>query len=410
MRVTLSDIRTAAAKLDGIVAHTPTVRSQTLSAILGAEVYLKLENLQYTASFKERGAYIRLAGLSTAERRRGVIAMSAGNHAQGVAYNARRLGIPATIVMPATTPMTKVENTRVHGAEVVLAGDTLAEAMATARTLEAQRDLVFVHPFDDADIIAGQGTVALEMLVDVPDLDVLVVPVGGGGLISGMGIAAKALKSDIEVVGVESEMYPSLYQGLRGGSCHGSGVSIAEGIAVKEPGALTLELARAVVDAVLLVSETAIERAIQMLIEIEKTVVEGAGAAALAALLTHRERFSGRKVGLVASGGNIDSRLLAQVLMRGMAREGRLARLRIELPDLPGNLAKVTALLGAAEANILEVAHQRFFYDIPAKQTDVDIVIETRGPDHVRDVLDRLSAAGFAARQLSNTSREGAAG
>ena len=403
--VTLEDIRAAAASLSGIVNRTPLIESKTLSQILGAGIWLKLENLQYTASFKERGAYIRLASLTETERQRGVIAMSAGNHAQGVAYQAKRLGIPATIVMPSNTPVTKVENTRLLGADVILSGETLEEARKAAEARQRSHNLIFVHPFDDAGIIAGQGTVGLEMLEDQPGLEVLVVPVGGGGLIAGIATAAKALHPDIEVIGVETELYPCLYQGLRNLPYSGRGISIAEGIAVRQPGDLTLAIARDKVDDVVLVSEQSIEQAVTMMIEIEKMVVEGAGAAGLAAVLQHNDRFQGRRIGVVACGGNIDSRLLSQILMRALVRQGRMVRLRLEIPDQPGQLAKVTTLLGQLDANIIEVHHQRFFYDIPAKATEVDMVLEVRNTGHARQLVSTLTSHGYGARLLDNSSK-----
>ncbi|WP_114087470.1 threonine ammonia-lyase [Thalassospira profundimaris] len=404
MTVSYHDIVRASRLLEGIVARTPLVKSQTLSKICQADVYLKLENLQYTASFKERGAYVKLASLTPEERACGVIAVSAGNHAQGVAYNAKRLGIPATIVMPENTPYTKVRHTRSHGAEVVLKGAVLADSMQAAQEIQQERGLTFVHPFDDEHIIAGQGTVGLEILNDGADFDTVIVPVGGGGLASGIATAIKARRPDIDVIGVETRLYPSMYEGIHDKEFSGGGVTIAEGIAVKQPGGKTLEICRELLDDVLLVEESAIERAIQMLIEIEKTVVEGAGAAPLAALLDHPERFSGKKVCLIISGGNIDSRLLAQVLMRGMAREGRLVRIRIEIPDVPGALARISTLIGNAEANIIEVYHQRYFYDIPAKQTDVDMVLEVRDTTHALQVVDYLKENGYGGRLLGNTS------
>ncbi|MFH1803478.1 MAG: threonine ammonia-lyase [Pseudomonadota bacterium] len=404
MTVSYHDIVRAARLLEGIVSKTPLVKSQTLSNICEAEVYLKLENLQYTASFKERGAYIKLTSLSPEERAKGVIAVSAGNHAQGVAYNAKRLGIPATIVMPENTPFTKIKHTRSHGAEVVLKGSVLAESMAAAHEIREERGLTFVHPFDDPDIIAGQGTVGLEILNEGIDFDTIIVPIGGGGLAAGIATAVKSRRPDIDVIGVETRMYPSMHEGINGLPFSGSGVTIAEGIAVKQPGGLTLEICKKYLDDVLLVEESAIERAIQMLIEIEKTVVEGAGAAPLAALLDHPDRFRGRKVCIIVSGGNIDSRLLAQVLMRGMAREGRLVRIRIEIPDVPGALARISTLIGQSEANIIEVYHQRYFYDIPAKQTDVDMVLEVRDTSHAAQVVEFLRENGYGGRLLGNTS------
>ena len=397
LAITLADIEHAASVIAGAVLDTDFDHSRTLSALLGAQVWLKFENLQFTASFKERGALNKLAALSATERRAGVIAMSAGNHAQGVAYHARRLGIAATIVMPEGTPTVKVENTRAHGAEVVVTGATLEDAAAFARARARDKGLVFIHPYDDPLIMAGQGTIALEMLRVVPHLDTLVVPIGGGGLIGGMAVAAKALKPTIEVVGVEAELYPSMLNRLDGGSRPCRGDTLAEGIAVKAPGALTEPVVRALVSQILLVSEVELENAVTLLIEIEKTVVEGAGAAGLAAMIQHPERFKGRNVGLVLCGGNIDTRLLAGVLTRELAREGRLSELEVDLADRPGQLARLTAVLAEAGANIIEVVHQRVFTDTPAKSAAARLVIETRDRAHLQATIAQIAAAGFAA-------------
>jgi threonine dehydratase len=378
--------------------RTPCLLSRTLSEIVGAEVWLKFENLQFTASFKERGALNKLLSLSPEERKRGVIAMSAGNHAQGVAYNAKRLGIPATIVMPRYTPVVKVQQTEGHGAHVVLHGDKLEEAAEHAKALAASRGFVFVHPYDDPLVMAGQGTVALEMLEDAPGLDTLVVPIGGGGLISGMAVAAKGVDPAIEIVGVQAELYPSMHAKLKGETAVCDGDSLAEGIAVKYPGDLTFEVVKALVDEVLLVGERDLEHALSMLLNIEKTVVEGAGAAGLAALLAHRGRFRGRKVGLVLCGGNIDTRLLANVLLRDLARGGRLARLRIRLKDRPGQLFGVARIFDRAQVNILEVYHQRVFTNLPAKGLITDIECETRDRDHLDRLVEALRAAGYEVR------------
>ena len=394
--VTLADVEAAARVLAGQIAATSCDFARTLSDIAGARIWLKFENLQFTAAFKERGALNRLAALDQGERARGVIAMSAGNHAQGVAYHARRLGIPATIVMPVGTPLVKVDNTRRHGATVIVTGETLEDAGDFARARAAAEQLVFIHPYDDARVIAGQGTIALEMLAAVPEIDTLVVPIGGGGLISGMAVAAKALRPDIRIVGVQSALYPSMFNAIRSEQRPMRGDTLAEGIAVKAPGRLTTELVRALVDDILLVSEEALERAVSLLITIEKTVVEGAGAAGLAAVLAHPETFRGRTVGLVLCGGNIDTRLLASVLTRELAREGRLSQLSIDLVDRPGQLAKVASLLGEAGANIVEVYHQRVFSDLPAKATLLEVVIETRDRAHRDETVARLRAAGLA--------------
>jgi threonine dehydratase len=393
--VALEDIERAAKVLDGNVFKTNFSKSRTLSALLGAEIWLKFENLQFTASFKERGALNRLTALSAEERRRGVIAMSAGNHAQGVAYHAGRLAIPATIVMPAATPAVKVENTRQLGAEVILHGVTFEEAAAYAVSHGRQHGLTFIHPFDDRLVIAGQGTIALEVLADVPDLDMLVIPIGGGGIISGMSVAAKALKPAINIVGVEARLYPSAYNRLKNAQLAIGGDTLAEGIAVKEPGQLTEPIMRRFVDDVVLVSEAELERAVCQLVTIEKTVVEGAGAAGLAAIIADQHRFLDRKVGLVLTGGNIDTRLLASVLTRQLAREGRLSRLSVDVPDRPGELARVAAAIGGAGANIVEVYHQRVFTGLPARGTELNLVIETRDRAHLEATVAGLEAAGF---------------
>jgi threonine dehydratase len=399
--VTLQDIEAAAAAIRGNVENTPCLHSRTLSAITGAEVYLKFENHQFTASFKERGALNKLLSLSPAERAAGVIAASAGNHAQGVAYHAKRLGIPAVIVMPRFTPVVKVQQTRDHGAEAILHGENFDEAKAQAYAIAAQRKLTFVHPYDDEKVIAGQGTIALEMLAQHPRLDALVVPIGGGGMISGMAIAAKALKPDVAVIGVQTERYPSMYAAVNKIPPEFGSNTIADGIAVKEPGRLTLELVQRFVDDIVLVDEGSIERAIVMLLEIEKTVAEGAGAVGLAALIKYRERFLGKRVGLVLCGGNIDPLMLSDIIVRGMVRSGRLARLRVELRDLPGSLARITALLGEANANIEEVHHQRAFTNLPLQSAEVEFVLETRGAEHIEQIIAALAAAGFKA-QLHN--------
>jgi threonine dehydratase len=396
--VSAGDIRAAADTIRGAVLETPCSYSRTLSNICGCDVWLKFENLQFTSSFKERGALNRLTALTAEERQRGVIAMSAGNHAQGVAYHAKRLGIPATIVMPVGTPMVKVQNTRHHGAEVVVTGATLEEAAAFARDHGEAKGMIFVHPYDDPLVIAGQGTVGLEMLNSVPDLDTLVVPIGGGGLISGMAIAAKSIKPSLRILGVEAWLYPSMYNAIHDGNLPARGDTLAEGIAVKTPGRITTEIIRRLVDDIALVNESELERAVATLISIEKTVVEGAGAAGLAALISDPSRFAGHKVGLVLSGGNIDTRLIASVLTRELAREGRLTQLSLDIPDRPGQLAAVAALLAEAGANIIEVSHQRTFSDLPAKATLLQLVIETRDSAHLDEVMARLAASGLSAR------------
>ena len=396
--LSLQDVQAAAQRLQGQVLDTPCVESRTLSQIAGCQIHLKFENLQYTASFKERGACNKLSQLTPAERARGVVAMSAGNHAQGVAYHAQRLGLRATIVMPRFTPGVKVERTRGFGAEVVLHGDTLDEARAHARALAETQGLVFVHPYDDEAIMAGQGTIALEMLRAQPDLDVLVIAVGGGGLIGGMATVAKALKPGIEVIGVQVERFAAMFDAIKG-THHPQGAStIAEGIAVGTPGQLTQAVVRERVDDLVLVDEGDIEQAIVMLLEIEKTLVEGAGAAGLAAVLKHPERFAGRKVGLVLCGGNIDPMLLASIIERGMVRAGRLARILVNARDVPGNLARITALVAEAGANIDEVHHQRAFTLLAAQNVEIELVLQTRGREHVQQVIECLRGAGFAAR------------
>jgi threonine dehydratase len=395
--ISLEGIRAAAARIQGAVERTPFLPSRTLSRVTGCQLYLKFENLQFTASFKERGALNKLLSLGEAERKRGVIAMSAGNHAQAVAYHAARLGIPAVIVMPKGSPNTKIKNTQVHGARVVLEGESLAEAGAHARDLAKRDDLVFVHPYEDPLIIAGQGTVGLEMLESVPDLDVLVVPVGGGGLIAGIATAARALKPSIRVVGVESKTYPSMHQRLAGEPIKVGGDTIAEGIAVKDVGDIAFGIIRKEVEEVVVVAEETIERAIVALIEIEKTVAEGAGAAGLAALLDHPRRFAGKKVGLPISGGNIDSRVLASVLMRGLVRDQRLVRLRVTMPDVSGSLAKVAQIIADAGGNIVEVVHQRIFGTASVKSPEVEFLVETRDGEHTEALGRALEEKGVRA-------------
>ncbi|WP_424625417.1 threonine ammonia-lyase [Achromobacter marplatensis] len=399
--IDIASIQTARENLRGQVLKTPFTLSRTLSDIFGAEIWLKFENLQFTASFKERGALNRMLTLSDEERAKGVIAVSAGNHAQGVAYHAQRMGVPAVIVMPRFTPTVKVANTRRFGAEVVLAGDTFDDAKAHGYELAQARGLIMIHPYDDEAVISGQGTVALEMLEDQPQLDTLVIAIGGGGLISGIATAAKALKPGIEIVGVQTERFPSMYAAVKGVSMPQGQYTIAEGIAVKSPGALTQPIVSQLVDQIELVSESDIEHAIVVLLEIEKTVVEGAGAAGLAALLRAQEagndRFKGKRIGLVLTGGNIDPLMLGELIERGMVRAGRLARIRVDLRDLPGALAHATKLIADAQANITEVHHQRAFTSLPVRNVEVDFVLQTRGPDHILEVIDILNAAGFAA-------------
>jgi threonine dehydratase len=397
--VTLQDVQDAAARIAGAVVHTPCLRSETLSRIAKADIWVKFENLQFTASFKERGALNTLLQLTPDERKRGVIAMSAGNHAQGVAYHAGRLGIPATIVMPSFTPNTKVSHTRGHGARVILTGNTLAEAATEARRLAEAEKLVFVHPYDDPRIIAGQGTIALEMLQDAPALDTLVIPVGGGGMIAGCAVAARGLKPELRVIGVESSNYSAMRQLLAGELVTAGGDTIAEGIAVRDIGQMPLAIARALLDRVVSVDEIAIERAIALFLEVEKTVAEGAGAAGLAALLEHPQHFTGRKVGLVLCGGNIDTRLLASVLLRGLVRDGRIVRLRLMIGDAPGQLARVATVIGKSGGNIVEVQHQRLF-GVVAKATELDVTVETRDRNHFKELVSALNTEGFTVRVL----------
>jgi len=393
--VSIDDVRAAHARIRDAIVRTPTLISRTLSELTGATVYLKFENLQFTAAYKERGALNTLLQLPAGTA--GVIAASAGNHAQGLAYHANRLGIPVTIVMPTNTPTVKVTQTEGHGATVVLEGDTFDAAYAHARLLEKQRGLTFIHPFDDIRVIAGQGTVAIEMLEDVPEIDTFITPIGGGGLISGMATVARAWDRPIEVIGVEAELFPSMYNRINGTSMPCAGDTLAEGIAVKEPGTITADMVRVLVDDIVLVSERRLEEAVSLLLQIEKTVVEGAGAAGLAALLAYPERFKGKTVGVALCGGNIDTRLLANVLLRDLARSGRLARLRIRLQDQPGALFNVARIFDQERVNIIEVYHQRVFTTLPAKGLITDIECETRDRAHLDRLMSALRKAGYEA-------------
>lgn len=393
--VGIDDVRAASASLDGHIVRTPCTASPALSALAGTEVVLKLENQQFTGSFKDRGALVKLAALNLSQRRKGVIAMSAGNHAQSVAYHAQRLGIPATIVMPRFTPTVKVQRTRAFGAEVILHGEGLEQARVHTDTLIAERGSVLIHPYDDPAVIAGQGTIALEMLAACSDLDVLVVPVGGGGLISGIAVAAKSLRPQIEVIGVEAARFPAMRQALAGAPIDCGNSTIAEGIAVKEPGRRTLALVRQYVDDIALVDEDSIEAAVLLLLDVEKTVVEGAGAVGLAALLQAKSRFAGKKVGLVISGGNIDLMVLSSIIQRGLVRRGRLVRLEVNMPDRPGSLARASAIIAEANANVVEVQHQRAFSVHSIKQVLCEFVIETLGRDHLREIVAALEREGF---------------
>ena len=395
--ISIEDVERAAVRLHGQLLDTPCIESRTLSNITGAQVFLKFENLQYTASFKERGACNKLAQLTADEQKRGVIAMSAGNHAQGVAYHAQRLGIRAIIVMPRFTPGVKIERTRGFGAEVVLHGDTLEQSRTHALSLAQSQGLVFVHPYDDEAIVAGQGTVGLEMMRAVPSLETLVIAVGGGGLIAGIATAAKAMNPNIDIVGVQTSRFPAMVNAIKGTQHPQGSSTIADGIAVGTPGQIPMEIIKALVSDMLLVDEGDIEQAMVMLLEIEKTLVEGAGAAGLAALLKYPERFAGKKVGLVLCGGNIDPLLLASIIERGMVRAGRLARIIVSVRDVPGALAKVTATVAEAGANIDEVHHQRAFTLLSAQNVDIELVIQTRGKEHIQQVLAALGAAGFDA-------------
>ena len=398
--ISLVEIRAAADTLRGRIVETPCAYSASLSELTGARVVLKLENLQRTASFKERGALVKLLSLSPEARRRGVVTLSAGNHAQGVAYHARILGIPAVVVMPRFTPDVKVERTRSYGAEVILEGESLEEAARFTERLVSERGLALVHPYDDAHVIAGQGTVALEMLDQVPDLDVLLVPTGGGGLLAGCAVAAKALRPGILVFGVEAARFPSLHCALEGREIRCETSTLADGIAVTAPGRIALEIARCCVDGVLLVEEEEIENAVLLLLEVEKTVAEGAGAVGLAALLQARDRFAGMRVGIVVSGGNIDLLLLSSILQRGLVRSGRLLRIRVTLTDRPGALAGVAECLGALGANIVQVEHQRTFTELPLRAVEAGFVLQTRGPAHAREILESLARAGYPTQRV----------
>ena len=398
--LTIDTVRAAAARIEGAIVRTPTLHSRTLSQITGANIWLKFENQQFTAAYKERGALNKLMLLTEEQRKRGVIAASAGNHSQGLSYHGTRLGVPVTIVMPRTTPMVKVVQTEQVGGKVVLEGETYDEAYEFARSMEEQLGLTFVHPFDDPDVAAGQGTVALEMLADAPEIDTLVVPIGGGGLLSGMGTVAKALNPQIKLFGVQPELFPSMYSKLGGHDLPAGGDTLAEGIAVKVPGSFTSQVLAKLIDEIVLVDEEALERALALLLQIEKTVVEGAGAAGLAAVLAHPEKFEGRNVGLVLSGGNIDTRLLANVLLRDLARSGRLARLRIFLQDRPGALYKVMHEFDAHNVNILEIYHQRIFTNLPAKGLVTDIECEARDRDQLVSLIDALKAKGYSVSEV----------
>ncbi|VAV86922.1 Threonine dehydratase, catabolic @ L-serine dehydratase, (PLP)-dependent [hydrothermal vent metagenome] len=393
--ITFEDVQRAAKALKGAIVATPLNISRTLSKMTGAEIYLKFENLQFTASFKERGALNKLVNLSDAQKQKGVIAASAGNHAQGVAYHGSRLGIPTTIVMPVNTPFVKVSQTKEHGANVVLFGERFDDTAQQALKLAKEQGLTLLHPFDDYDVIAGQGTIGLEVMEACSDLDIILVPVGGGGLISGIAIAAKHINPDIKIIGVQAERFPSLHRAVNNNDYTAKGSTLAEGIAVKTIGEKTYKICKDMVDDILLVSEDALEEAVCMLMTIEKTVPEGAGAAPLAAINSYPEVFKGKKVAMIVSGGNIDPRLLASLLMRGLVREGRITRLRVELLDVPGALAQITKIIGDLGGNIIDVSHHRLFTELPAKETYSNVTLETRDRANLEDILAGLRGAGF---------------
>jgi threonine dehydratase len=398
--VTLADIEAARRTIGDQVLRTPMLPAPKLSALTGAQVFVKYENMQVTNAFKERGAVVKLTSLSAAERARGVIAMSAGNHAQAVAYHARRLGIPATIVMPVTTPFVKVQATEAYGATVVLHGETVADAQERAEAIATERKLVWVHPYDDAHVIAGQGTIAIEMLEEVADLDVLVIPIGGGGLIAGNAIAARAVRPGIEILGVESALYPSMYNALKRGNRPVGGATLAEGIAVKNVGKLTEPVVRELVADVVLVEEAHLERAVNAFLTHQKTMAEGAGAAGLAALLANPERFAGRKVGLILCGGNIDPRILSSIMFRELERESRVVSFRLMIPDRPGVLGVIATRFGQLGANILEVEHRRLFLDVPAKGAKLDVTVETRDAEHAQEIYAALESDGYQPQRI----------
>ena len=400
MDITAADIQKARALIAGRVLRTPMLPAPKLSAVTGATVFVKYENLQVTNSFKDRGALVKLSALSAEARKRGIVAMSAGNHAQAVAYHAARLGIPATIVMPVTTPSVKVASTRAHGAEVVLEGEEISEAQAKCEELIRQRKLTLVHPYDDPLIVAGQGTAALEMLEDVPDLDVLVIPIGGGGLISGSAIAARSVNPKIEIVGAQAALYPSFWNATKGDSRPIGGPTLAEGIAVKNVGKLTLPVVRELVSDIILVEEAQIERAVNAYLTLQKTMAEGAGAAGLAALLATPERFENKRVGLILTGGNIDPRILSSIMVRELERASQIVAFRLTIPDRPGVLGQIATRLGELGANILQAEHSRLFLDVPAKGARLDVTVETRDPAHAQDILQALSAEGFSVRLM----------
>ena len=404
MTVSATDIRNASERLEGSIIRTPFVSAPALSGLLGCDIRLKLENLQHTSSFKARGAFIAMQALPDEARKRGVIAMSAGNHAQAVAYHARQMGIPAVIVMPAQTPFAKVSRTRAHGAEVVLEGRNLNECEGLVSRLIGERGLSLIHPYDDELVMTGQGSVGLEMLTEDDTLDALIIPIGGGGLIGGIDTIAREMRPNIRIYGVQTELYPAMKLAVANKDIACGGETLAEGIAVKKPGGVTRPVVADLVDDILLVNEQSLEWAVGSLIEQQRIVAEGAGAAGIAALYQHRSVLAGKKVGAVICGGNIDPRLLASILNRNMASDGRLARLRIDISDEPGMLAAITASIGRCGGNIVEIYHQRLFYDVPAKLAKIDAVIETRGPEHVDEIIADLKSAGFILHQMDDSS------
>ena len=395
MGLNIGDIRAARKIIEGSVLRTPMLPAPRLSALTGAEVFVKYENLQVTNSFKDRGALVKLSSLDEGQRKRGVIAMSAGNHAQSVAYHAARLGIPATIVMPVTTPFVKVAATKSHGADVVLHGETVSESQSRCEEIQSERGLTLVHPYDDPHIMAGQGTIALEMLEDAPDLDVLVIPIGGGGLIAGNAVAAKDVKPQIDIVGAEAALYPAVWNALHGEARPIGGPTLAEGIAVKNVGKLTLPIIRDLVSEIVLADEAHLERAVNAFLTLQKAMAEGAGAAGLAAMLAKPGRFSGKKVGLILCGGNIDPRILASIMVRELERDSRIICFRLTIPDRPGVLGQIASRLGELGANILEVAHRRLFLDVPAKGAKLDVTIETRDGAHAQEIIAAMDADGL---------------
>ena len=400
MSISAQDVRNAAELLEGHVVRTPMVISPLLSQQLGCNIYAKLECLQYTSSFKARGAFVAMQDLSVEQRSAGVIAMSAGNHAQAVAYHAGQMGIPAVIVMPSQTPFAKVARTRAYGAEVVLQGRNLNDCESKVEALIDSRGLTLIHPYDNTQVMAGQGTVGLEMLIDQPDLDVLVVPIGGGGLVGGIATIAKEMRPDIRIVGVQTEAYPSMQAAMAGRDIVCGGETLAEGIAVKKPGRVTLPVVQALVDEIVLVNEKQLEWAVSALVEQQRVIAEGAGAAGIAAIYAHPQLFKGLKVGVVICGGNIDPRLLSSILNRNMAIDGRIARLRIDISDEPGMLAAITESIGRCGGNIIEIYHQRLFFDVPAKLAKIDAVVETRGPEHIDEIIADLRTTKFTVRLL----------